>query len=192
MLLNHHRNPIFVINHAEGEGMDLKEYIRNVQDFPKSGVQFKDLTTLWKDKRALRESVDILYRRYKDKNIEKVIGAESRGFIVASPVAYLLDAGFVPVRKKGKLPYKQVEETYELEYGTDTLTMHEDGIKKGENVLIVDDLLATGGTLKAMINLVKKLGGNLLEAAFLVELEFLGGRKGVDVPVFSIVKYAEE
>jgi adenine phosphoribosyltransferase len=169
--------------------MDLKKFIRNVPDFPKAGVQFKDLTTLWKDSRAFKESVDILFERYKDKNISKVVGAESRGFIAGSPVAYLLGAGFVPVRKRGKLPYKQIEVTYELEYGTDVLTVHEDAIKKGENVLIVDDLLATGGTLSAMIEIVDKLGGNLIEAAFIVELEFLGGRKNINCPVYSIIKY---
>jgi adenine phosphoribosyltransferase len=169
--------------------MDLGKYIRNVPDWPKPGVQFKDLTTLWKDPDAFRESIDILYKRYNDRNIKKIVGAESRGFIVASPLAYLLGAGFIPVRKKGKLPYKQVEVTYELEYGTDTLTVHEDGILAGEDVLIVDDLLATGGTLKAMIELIRKMGGNIVEAAFLVELEFLKGRSGIDVPLFSIVKY---
>ena len=172
--------------------MDLKSLIRNVPDFPKTGVQFKDLTTLWKDNRAFKESVDILYERYKDKHIAKVVGAESRGFIAGSPVAYLLNAGFVPVRKRGKLPYKQIEVTYELEYGTDILAAHEDAITEGENVLIIDDLLATGGTLKAMIEIVKTLGGNLIEAAFLVELEFLGGRGSIDCPVYSIVKYTDE
>ncbi|UCB45840.1 MAG: adenine phosphoribosyltransferase [Spirochaetota bacterium] len=169
--------------------MDLGKYIRNVPDWPKPGVQFKDLTTLWKDPDAFRESIDILYKRYSDSNVKKVVGAESRGFIVASPLAYLLGAGFIPVRKKGKLPYKQVEVTYDLEYGTDTLTVHEDGILAGEDVLIVDDLLATGGTLKAMIELIRKMGGNIVEAAFLVELEFLEGRSGIDIPLFSIVKY---
>ena len=169
--------------------MNLGKYIRNVPDWPKPGVRFKDLTTLWKDPDAFRESIDILHNRYKDRNIKKVVGAESRGFIVASPLAYLLGAGFVPVRKKGKLPYKQVEVTYDLEYGSDTLTVHEDGILKGEDVLIVDDLLATGGTLKAMIELIKKVGGNIIEAAFLVELEFLKGGSGIDIPLYSIVKY---
>jgi adenine phosphoribosyltransferase len=169
--------------------MDLERYIRNVPDWPRKGVQFKDLTTLWRDKSAFKESIDVLWRRYKDMQVKKVVGAESRGFIVASPLAYLLGAGFVPVRKKGKLPYKQVEVTYELEYGTDTLTMHEDAIEKGEKVLIVDDLLATGGTLQAMIELIGKVGGNIVEAAFLVELEFLRGRTGMDIPIYSIVKY---
>ena len=169
--------------------MNLGKYIRNVPDWPKPGVQFKDLTTLWKDPDAFRESIDILHKRYRDRNIKKVVGAESRGFIVASPLAYLLGTGFVPVRKKGKLPYKQVEVTYDLEYGSDTLTVHEDGILKGENVLIVDDLLATGGTLKAMIELIRKVEGNIVEAAFLVELEFLEGGSGIDIPLYSIVKY---
>ena len=169
--------------------MDLEKYIRNVPDWPRKGVQFKDLTTLWKDNRAFRESIDLLWERYKDMKISKVVGAEARGFIVASPLAYLLGAGFVPVRKKGKLPYRQVEVTYDLEYGKDTLTVHEDAIERGERVLIADDLLATGGTLKAMISLIGKMGGIVTEAAFLVELEFLGGRKGIDIPLYSIVKY---
>ncbi len=120
------------------------------------------------------------------------MGAEARGFIVGSPLAYRLNAGFVPVRKKGKLPFKQVEATYELEYGTDTLTMHQDAIARGDNVLIVDDLLATGGTLKAIIELIRKLEGDIIEAAFLVELEFLGGRKEIQIPVFSLLQYANE
>jgi adenine phosphoribosyltransferase len=169
--------------------MDLEKYIRNVPDWPQPGVQFKDLTTLWKDKAAFKQSIDILWHRYRDMGVTKVVGAESRGFIVASPLAYLLGAGFVPVRKKGKLPYRQVEVTYELEYGTDTLTVHEDAIEKGERVLIVDDLLATGGTLKAMIELIRRMDGTVVEAAFLVELEFLKGRKGIEIPLFSIVKY---
>jgi len=169
--------------------MNLEKYIRNIPDWPKPGVQFKDITTLWKEPEALRESTDILVGRYKDKGIKKVVGAEARGFIVASPVAYLLGSGFVPVRKKGKLPYRQVEVTYDLEYGTDTLTVHEDAIEKGERVLIVDDLLATGGTLKAMIELIRKMGGEVVEAAFIVELAFLNGRKDIDVPLYSIVKY---
>jgi adenine phosphoribosyltransferase len=169
--------------------MDLEKYIRNIPDWPKEGVQFKDITTLWKEPEAFRESTDILAGRYTDKGITKVFGAEARGFIVASPVAYLLGSGFVPVRKKGKLPYRQVEVVYDLEYGTDTLTVHEDAIEKGERVLIVDDLLATGGTLKAMIELIRKMGGEVVEAAFIVELVFLNGRKGIDVPIYSIVKY---
>ena len=171
--------------------MNLKEYIRNVPDFPKPGIQFKDITTLWKDNKAFKESIDLLYQRYRDKKIDKVVGAESRGFIIASPLAYLLNAGFVPVRKKGKLPYKKINVVYELEYGTDSLEMHEDAIQEGENILVVDDLLATGGTMEAIIELVKKLGGNIIEAAFIVELEPLNGRKKIDAPVFSLVKYQD-
>ncbi len=172
--------------------MELEKYIRNVPDFPKPGIQFKDITTLWKDPKAFKESIDMLYQRYRDKKIDKVVGAESRGFIVASPLAYLLKAGFVPVRKKGKLPYKKIEVTYNLEYGTDTVEMHEDAISSGENVLIVDDLLATGGTVGAIIELVNKLGGNIVEAAFIVELDFLKGREKLNIPVYSLVHYSEE
>ena len=171
--------------------MDLKKYIRNVPNFPKEGIQFKDITTLWKNNKAFKESIDLLYERYREKKIDKVVGAESRGFIVASPLAYLLDAGFIPVRKKGKLPYKKIDVIYELEYGTDILEMHEDAIQKGENVLIVDDLLATGGTMCAIVELVRKLGGKIIETAFIVELEGLKGREKIDVPVFSLVKYEE-
>jgi adenine phosphoribosyltransferase len=172
--------------------MDLYAYVRNIPDWPKPGVQFKDLTTLWKDAAACRESIDLLHSRYRDNDIHKVVGAESRGFIVGAPLAYLLGAGFVPVRKPGKLPYKQVEATYELEYGTDTLTIHEDAISEGEHVLIVDDLLATGGTVSAMVELIQKLGGEIVEAAFLVELAFLEGRKKLNIPVFSLLKYEGE
>ena len=172
--------------------MDLKEEIRNVPDFPKPGIQFKDLTTLWKNPRAFKYSTDLLFERYRGKKIDKIVGAESRGFIVAAPLCYLLGAGFVPVRKKGKLPAPQIEVTYELEYGTDTLTMHEDAVKPGDKVIIVDDLLATGGTVQAMVELVEKTGGDIIEAAFIVELGFLEGRKKIGVPVFSLVTYESE
>lgn len=172
--------------------MDLKSIIRNVPDFPKPGIQFKDLTTLWADPEAFKWTTDVFCDRYRGMGINKIVAAESRGFIVAAPVAYLLNVGFIPVRKKGKLPYKQVEASYQLEYGIDTLTMHEDAVKKGERVLIMDDLLATGGTVGAMIELVRKLGGEPIEAAFIVELEFLEGKKNIDIPVFSILKYSEE
>jgi adenine phosphoribosyltransferase len=172
--------------------MDLMKSIRNVADFPKPGIQFKDLTTLWGDPAALRFSTDALYERYKDQKIDKIVGAESRGFIVGTPLAYLLNAGFVPVRKPGKLPARQITATYELEYGTDTLAMHEDAIQPGEKVLIADDLLATGGTLKATVELVRKLKGEVAEICVLVELAFLQGRKALDVPVYSLVSYDEE
>ena len=180
------------LEQRKGVQMDLYDYVRNIPDFPKPGVQFKDLTTLWKDAAACKESIDLLHARYRDRGIHKIVGAESRGFIVGAPLAYLLSAGFVPVRKKGKLPYRQVEATYELEYGTDTLTIHEDAVEKGERVLIVDDLLATGGTVSAMVELIQKLGGDIEEAAFLVELAFLQGRKKLSVPVFSLLQYEGE
>ena len=170
--------------------MDLGKYIRNVPDWPKPGVQFKDLTTLWKDPDAFRESIDILYKRYNDRNIKKIVGAESRGFIVASPLAYLLSAGFIPVRKKGKLPYKTKSVTYELEYGTDTLEMHEDAIKSGMRVLIIDDLLATGGTVKGVTDLINNTGGTIVGIAFLIELKFLKGIKKLQgYPAYSLIKY---
>ena len=180
------------LEQRKGVKMDLYDYVRNIPDWPKPGVQFKDLTTLWKDAAACKSSIDLLYARYRDRGIHKIVGAEARGFIVGAPLAYLLGTGFVPVRKKGKLPYNQVEATYELEYGTDTLTIHEDAVEKGERVLIVDDLLATGGTVSAMVELVQKLGGHIEEAVFLVELAFLGGRKKLSVPVFSLLQYEEE
>jgi adenine phosphoribosyltransferase len=172
--------------------MDLKNTIRNVPDFPKTGVQFKDLTTLWKDPEALRESTDLLHRRYRDRGVDKVVGVESRGFIVGSPLAYLLGAGFVPVRKKGKLPAEVVEITYELEYGTDTLAMHRDAVAPGDRVLVVDDLLATGGTLQAVVELVHRLEGEVLEVCVLVELAFLKGRDMLHLPLFSLITYEQE
>jgi adenine phosphoribosyltransferase len=170
----------------------LKSVIRNVPDFPKPGIQFKDITTVWEDPGTFRKSVDLMRARYEGRGIDKVVGAEARGFIVGSPLAYLLGAGFVPVRKKGKLPAEQIEVTYELEYGTDTLTMHRDAIGRGEKVLVVDDLLATGGTLGAIVKLIEKLGGEIVEAAVLVELTFLKGRESIDVPVYSLIRFDEE
>lgn len=169
--------------------MDYAKVIRDVPDFPKPGILFKDITTLWKDPDALKASIDDIVAEFKDKKIDKVVGAESRGFIVGTPVAYLLNAGFIPIRKKGKLPAECVEKSYELEYGTASIEMHTDAIKKGENVLIVDDLLATGGTAKAIIDLIREMGGNIVGAAFIVELEFLNGRQGIDVPILSLVKF---
>jgi adenine phosphoribosyltransferase len=172
--------------------MDLYAYVRDVPDFPKPGIVFKDLTTLWKDPDAHRESIDILHQRYRESGITKVVGAEARGFILGGPLAYLLHAGFVPVRKKGKLPHRQIEATYELEYGTDTMTMHEDAIVSGDRVLIIDDLLATGGTVGAIVEMVQRLGGTIVEAGFLIELVFLKGREKLDIPVFSLMQFTEE
>jgi adenine phosphoribosyltransferase len=169
--------------------MDYSEIIRDVPDWPSKGIIFKDLTTVWKDNQAFKKSIDEIYERYKDKKIDKVIGAESRGFIYGAVLAYMLGAGFVPVRKPGKLPWKHIEETYELEYGTDSLAMHEDAIEKGEKVLLIDDLIATGGTAEAIVKMVEKLGGEIVEACFFVELTFLNGKEKLkDIPIFSIVK----
>ncbi len=170
--------------------MDYKPTIREIPDYPKKGILFYDITTLWKDAAAFKSAIDELAAKYAGKGITKVVGAESRGFIVGAPVAYLLGAGFVPVRKKGKLPAEIVSKSYSLEYGEAVIEVHKDAVEKGEKVLFVDDLLATGGTAGAAIELIRSLGGDVVAAAFLVELEFLNGRKlltGTDV--FSLVKY---
>ena len=172
------------------ENTDLKNAVRDIADFPKKGIIFKDITTLLMQGNLLRQALDMLAEHYKDKGIKKIAAIESRGFIVGSPLAYKIGAGFVPVRKKGKLPYKTVSSTYQLEYGTDTLEMHEDAISPGEKVLIVDDLLATGGTAAATVELVAKLGGDIAGLSFLIELSFLEGRKKLkDFDVFSLIRY---
>ena len=159
-------------------GIDhLKETIRDVPDFPKKGIIFKDITTLLKDAASYREAVDALVRSVKSKDSDLIVGIESRGFIFGSVVAYQLGIGFAPIRKKGKLPAKTQSVTYALEYGEDTIEIHEDAISSGTKVLIVDDLLATGGTAQAVVQLVEKLGGSVVGLAFLIELDFLHGRK---------------
>ena len=169
---------------------ELKSAIRDIPDFPKKGIIFKDITTLLAKGELFQNAIDLLAEQYKGKDITKVIVIESRGFIFGAPVAYKLGAGLVPVRKKGKLPYKTISATYSLEYGTDTLEMHEDAIKPGERVLIIDDLLATGGTMGAIVELVKKAGGKIAGMSFLIELAFLNGRKNLkDFEVFSLIKY---
>lgn len=170
--------------------IDLKASVRDVPDFPKKGIIFKDITTLLAKGELFRNAIDQIADHYKNKGITKVIGIESRGFIIGSAVAYKLGAGVVPIRKKGKLPYKTISASYQLEYGTDTLEMHEDGISRQEKVLIVDDLLATGGTVGATIELAKKLGADIVGLAFLIELEFLKGRdKLKDFDIFTLIKY---
>ena len=169
---------------------DLKTLIRDVPDFPKKGVIFKDITPLLKDGEKFKESIDEISNRYLDKKIDIVVSIEARGFIIGSAIAYRLQAGIVLIRKKGKLPWCTHQATYELEYGTDTLEIHQDAIKPGEKVLIVDDLLATGGTVGAVINLVERLRGQIVEIAFLIELTFLKGREQIKgYPVFSLIKY---
>jgi adenine phosphoribosyltransferase len=169
---------------------ELSNAIRDVPDFPKKGILFKDITTLLKDGNKLRKAVDALCEQYKNVKVDKVLGVEARGFIFAPMVAYKLGAGFVPVRKPGKLPAKTKAVTYDLEYGTDTLEIHEDAIGKGDKVLIIDDLLATGGTAAGVVKMVRELGGEVLGVGFLIELTFLNGKeklKGVDV--FSLIRY---
>jgi adenine phosphoribosyltransferase len=173
-----------------GKSLRLKDYIRNIPDFPKSGIIFRDITTLLKDKSAFKETVNALADKYKNKKIDHVVAVESRGFILGGAIAYKLGAGFVPARKKGKLPWKTHSVTYSLEYGTDTLEMHTDAIKPGDRVLIVDDLIATGGTVKAVADLVKNLKGKIVGIVFLIELSELAGRKQLKgYPVYSLIKY---
>ena len=170
--------------------MELKDYIRNIKDYPKEGILFRDITTFLKDKDAFKLAIDKMAEQVKDKKVDLIVGAESRGFLIGSALAYKMNCGFIPVRKKGKLPYKTISEEYALEYGTDTLFMHEDAIKKGDNVLVVDDLIATGGTALAMIKMVEKLGGNVIGSSFLIELEELNGRKEIEkYPINVLIKY---
>jgi adenine phosphoribosyltransferase len=164
--------------------------IRNVPDFPIAGVQFKDITTLLREGAAFQQVIDRIAERYRDQRIDMVAGVESRGFIFSAPVAYQLGAGLVPIRKPGKLPAETIEVHYELEYGTNTLQMHADAFEPGARVLIVDDLLATGGTIAAAAELVQRLGGEVVALAFVIELSFLNGRARLgDHPIFSLVQY---
>ena len=168
----------------------LKKQIREVPDFPKPGILFYDLTTLLKDREGLRSVMDILTDEYKEKEIDRVIGIESRGFIFAPALAYNLNAGFVLVRKQGKLPAESISASYDLEYGQDVLEMHKDSIEPGQRVLIVDDLIATGGTAAATLQMVRQLEGEVVGLAFIVELESLKGREKLDgAEIFSILKY---
>lgn len=168
----------------------LKKHIRNIPDFPKAGILFKDITTLLKDKNAFKQALDALAAKYKGKKIDLVVAVEARGFIFGGALAHKLGAGFVPVRKKGKLPAATNSVTYELEYGTDTLQMHRDAVNAGANVLIVDDLLATGGTVQAVTGLIKQSQGKIAGIAFLIELVDLKGKEKLKgYPVFSLIKY---
>jgi adenine phosphoribosyltransferase len=170
--------------------LELGPLIRDVPDFPKKGILFKDITTLLKDPAAFKQSIDQLSDLVKVHAPDKVIGMESRGFIFASPIAYQLNAGFVPVRKLGKLPGEVISTEYDLEYGTNTLELHSDAVSPGDRVLIVDDLLATGGTVSATIELVERLQGNVVAVAFLVELTALNGRDRLqDYEVISLLKF---
>jgi len=173
--------------------MDLKQTIRSIPDWPIKGVIFRDLTTLMQNPKAFKESCDILYERYKDMDIDKIVGIDARGFVFGAVLAYKLGIGFVPVRKKGKLPWKTIQETYSLEYGEDTLEIHEDAVEKGEKVIIVDDLIATGGTVGATVKLVRQLGADIIECAFIVELPDLKGRDQIQAcKVYSITQFEGE
>ncbi len=157
--------------------MDFKSYVRVIEDFPKPGISFKDITPLLLDPAAFHAAIEVLARRFEDQQIEIVTGPEARGYIFASALAFRLGAGFVPIRKPGKLPYKTRRISYAMEYGQDALEAHEDSFLPGQRVLVVDDLLATGGTIRATIDLVEALGGNVVGVGFLIELAFLEGRK---------------
>ncbi|MDF2949081.1 MAG: apt [Sedimentibacter sp.] len=170
--------------------MDLKEKVRVIEDFPAKGISFKDITTLLKDADALNECINQMAERFKDVQVDMIVGPESRGFIFATPLAYLLKTGFVPVRKPGKLPAETISYEYALEYGKDKLEIHSDSITPGQRVLIVDDLLATGGTMFAAAKLVEKLGGNVVGLGFLIELEDLNGREKLQgYKVESLIQY---
>ncbi|HYI46473.1 MAG TPA: adenine phosphoribosyltransferase [Actinomycetota bacterium] len=168
----------------------LKSFIRDIPDFPKPGVVFKDITPLLADKKAFSYTIDAIAHHYDRDDIDKVLGIEARGFMIAAPLAYRFTAGLIPVRKKGKLPFKVESETYELEYGTDQLDIHADAIEPGERILIVDDVLATGGTASATAHLTERCGGKVAGIATIMELSFLGGReKLTGIESFSLITY---
>ncbi len=170
--------------------MDLKSKIREVPDWPIKGVNFKDISTVLEDPTALKQMIDQLLVPYKGQKVDKIVGIDARGFLLCSAMAYLLDVGCTMIRKKGKLPPKTVSKEYALEYGTDTIEMHDDSIKPGEKVIIVDDLLATGGTMSATIDLVNQLKADIIGISFVVELTFLNGREKLgDYPIYSLVEY---
>ena len=170
--------------------MDFKQYIRVIPDFPQQGIRFKDITTLLKDGEAYKAAINQIVDYVKEKEIDLIAGPEARGFVVGAPLSYSLGVGFVPIRKSGKLPAETIEARYNLEYGKDALSIHKDAIQPGQKVLIADDLLATGGTIETTINLIEKLGGTVVGAAFLIELSYLNGREKLkDIDIFSLVKY---
>ena len=170
----------------------VQQIIRDVPDFPKKGIIFKDITPLLGDPVAFQKTINSLKDRYADKSVDAVVGVEARGFIFASALAYALGSGVVMVRKPGKLPYKTFQETYSLEYGSDTVEIHQDALRSGQNIIVIDDVLATGGTLSATLDLIRKNFKNvkILETAFLIELDFLKGREKLkDTPVYSMIHF---
>ena len=175
--------------------MTIKTLIRTIPHYPHQGIMFRDITTLLKDPVGLRSTVDQIAKRYKGQPISKVVGIESRGFIIGAPVAYLLGVGFVPVRKKGKLPAETIGHDYQLEYGADRIEIHTDAISPGDRVLLVDDLIATGGTAEAAVALIRKMGAEVLEAAFIIDLPDVGGRKRLEklgLKVFALCEFEGE
>lgn len=178
------------MNSSKVTPADIERAIRNVPNFPKPGIQFKDITPVLADPRLFAGTIDLLTANYKPGTVDAIVGIDARGFIFAAGAALHLQAGFVPVRKKGKLPYQTHEQDYGLEYGTNTIAIHIDAIKPGSRVLLIDDLLATGGTAAAAASLLQKVGAQILEITFLIELTFLNGREKLkDYPVRSIVSY---
>lgn len=170
--------------------MDLKDKIRIIEGFPKEGISFKDITTILQDKKTFKYTVDKMAEYLKNKDIDIIVGPEARGFLFGAPVAYAIGAGFIPVRKVGKLPCETVKISYDLEYGNDVLEMHKDAIKPGQRVALIDDLLATGGTMSSVADLVEKLGGKVVTVDFVIELTDLNGREKLkDYDVLSLVKY---
>ena len=172
--------------------MNIKDCIRTIPDHPKPGIMFRDITTLLGDARAFRTAVDLMVQPYAGVQIDKVAGIEARGFILGGAVAHQLSVGFVPVRKKGKLPWRTVSQEYELEYGSDTMQVHEDALKPGEQVLLVDDLIATGGTAEGAVKLLKEIGADVVAAIFVIDLPDLGGSRkieGLGVPVRTLVEF---
>ena len=171
---------------------EIRDRIRTIPDYPKPGIQFRDVTTLWGDARGFRTAIDRLVQPYAGVRIDKVAGIEARGFVLGGAVAHQLSVGFVPVRKKGKLPGTTIAEEYALEYGTDTVEIHDDAISEGENILVVDDLLATGGTAEAAVKLIRKAGGTVVGCCFIVDLPDLGGRErltGMGLSVMTLCEF---
>jgi len=175
--------------------MSIKSKIRTIENYPIKGVMFRDITTLLKDPEGLRDSINKLVDRYKDLNIDKIVAIESRGFIIGAPLAYLLNVGLILIRKPGKLPAETIDQDYKLEYGTDRIEVHVDAIEKGEKVLIVDDLIATGGTAEAAVRLVQKMKGDIVECCFIIDLPDIGGRARLEdlvQKVFTLCEFEGE